>query len=340
MRFTWSSGLYPLVLLAAAFLLRYRKRQSYFGHPLLALIGEKLGPPPRLIHLPMALELVGLVFLVVAVLDPVIPFVDHEVRKEGLNIVLVLDLSSSMQLPIANTGGSLKSVAARAPSVSLPAPAVETRLEVVKKAVVDFISHRRGDRIGLVVFSNNAYVVSPLTTDYGYLSDYVQMINERTLSNEGMTAIGEGLLLAADLMHRQITDVSNRSNVIILLTDGENNFGRGVDFALGLIREAGIKTYFIGVDVVLTATVENQGLTDAPSLVAGVEATGGRYYDAHDPSQLQQAYRQINSLEKGRYLTKSRLRDVPAYLPFALAALVALACALVLRLIPYFTELS
>ncbi len=340
MRFTWMAGLYLLAVVAGAFLVRQRRRHSYFGHPLLALIGEKLGRPPRLIHLPIALELVGLVFLFVALLDPVIPLVEHEVTNEGLNIVLVLDLSSSMQLPITHHGPSLRTVATATPSGSPPAPAVETRLEVVKRAVVDFIGHRRGDRIGLVVFSNNAYVVSPLTSDYGYLADYVRMINDRTLSNEGMTAIGEGLLLATDLMHRQIRESANRSNVIILLTDGENNFGRDVDFALRMVREAGIKTYFIGVDVVLATTVENQGLTDAPALVAGVEATGGRYYDAHDPSQLQQAYREINSLERARYHTKTQVRDVPAYPPFALAAMVSLGCALALRLIPYFTELS
>ncbi len=340
MRFTWLAGLYLVALVVLAVLLRYRRRRSYFGHPLLALIVDQLGRSPRLIYLPVVLEMAGLVFLFLALLDPVIPLVEHEVRNEGLNIVLVLDLSSSMQLPITEKRASLKTIAATLPSAGLSAPAAETRLEVVKKAVVDFVRQRRGDRIGLVVFSNNAYVVSPLTTDYSYLADYVRMINERTLSDEGMTAIGEGLLLAGELMRRQVAQASDRSNVIVLLTDGENNFGRGVDFALRGVKEAGIKTYFIGVDVVLTATAENQGLTDAPTLVAGVEATGGRYFDAHDPVQLQEAYREINSLERGRYITKARLHNVPAYRPFALAALGLFACALALRLIPYFTELS
>ena len=327
MRFSWSLGWYVLAALAVAFLLRRARPKTYFGHSLLAYLQEHIGPPPLDIYLPQALDLAALACLCLALLNPVIPFSEHTVRTEGLNMVLVVDLSSSMQMPV--TGGR-----------RMPNGAIETRLDAVKRAIIDFLRHRKGDRIGIVVFSNNAYVVSPMTLDYKYLVNYVQMIHERTLSDEGMTAIGEGLLLARDLLLRQATEGEKRGNVVVLLTDGENNTGRPVDLSLKELQESGIKTYFIGVEVVMGTTVENQGFNDAPILAAGVRATGGRYFNARDAQQLEQAYREISALEKGKFLTRSHLRDVPAFAPFAWAALAALTGGFLLRTVPRFRELS
>ena len=327
MRFAWSNALYLLPVLAAVFLIWRSRRRSFFGHSLLAYLGDRIGPPPLRIYLPRVLDSVALLCLCAALLDPVIPLVDHNVRSEGLNMVLVVDLSSSMQMPV--TGGRKS-----------PAGRPETRLEAVKRNLIDFIGRRKGDRIGVVVFSNNAYVVTPMTRDYSYLMNYVQMINDQTLSDEGMTAIGEGLLLARDLLMRESTEGERRGNVIVLLTDGENNTGRPVDFALREVRTAGVKTYFIGVEVVMGTTVENQGFNDVPALIRGVRATGGRYFDARDVNQLNQAYREINTLEKGRFLTREQLRDVPAFAPFVFAASLALAVGLILRSVPSLRALS
>jgi Ca-activated chloride channel family protein len=241
--------------------------------------------------------------------------------------VLVVDLSSSMEMPV--TGGH-KSARGKE----------ETRLEAVKAAIVDFVNHRAGDRIGVVVFSNNAYVVTPMTLDYKYLTNYIQLINDRTLSDEGMTAIGEGLLQARDVLLRQTAGGERRGNVVVLLTDGENNTGRPVDFALKTLQDDGIRTYFIGVEVEMKTTVQNQGFNDAPKLVKGVQATGGKYFDARDAAQLNQAYREINSIEKGRFTTRQQLRDVPAFTIFGVAALIGLGAGLFLRTIPLFRELS
>ncbi|HEV2691105.1 MAG TPA: VWA domain-containing protein [Bryobacteraceae bacterium] len=327
MRFTWSNILYLLPALALVFAIWSVRRKSFFGHSLLAYLQNRIGPPPLQIYLPRVLEVTGLLCLGAALLNPVTPLVDHAVKSQGLNMVLVVDLSSSMQMPV--TGGRQS-----------PTGKVETRLEAVKQALIDFIRQRKGDRIGVVVFSNNAYVVTPMTTDYAYLINYVQMINDRTLMDEGMTAIGEGLLMARDLLLRESADGPRRGNVIVLLTDGENNTGRPVDLALKEVKDAGLKTYFIGVEVVTGTTVENQGFNDAPVLIQGVKATGGKYFDARDAAQLNLAYREINSLEKGRFLTREQLRDVPAFAPFALAGLVALGAGFLLRTVPRFRELS
>lgn len=332
MRFTWSIGWYLLGALALVALLRQARPHNYFGHSLLAYLRARVSPPPLDIYLPRLLDFVGLVCLGLALLNPVIPFAEHTVRNEGLNMALVIDLSSSMQMPV--TGGR-----------RMPNGAVETRLDAVKRAVIDFIRQRKGDRIGIVVFSNSAYVVSPMTMDHPYLVNYVEMINERTLSDEGMTAIGEGMILARDLLVRQgLKDgqdgTEQHGNVIVLLTDGENNTGRPLDFALKEVRESGIKTYFIGVEVVMATTAANQGFNDAPVLVSGVLSTGGRYFNARDAKQLELAYREIHTIEKGRFLTRSKLRDVPAFASFAWAALTAITAGFLLRAIPRFRELS
>ncbi|MCU1275795.1 MAG: hypothetical protein JWO48_3226, partial [Bryobacterales bacterium] len=228
MRFAWSNGLYLLAALALVFVVWAARRRTYYGHALLAYLEERVGPPPLRIYVPRLLELGGLLCLCIALLDPVIPVVSQAVKNQGLNMVLVIDLSSSMEMPV--TGGH-KSARGKE----------ETRLEAVKSAIVDFVNHRAGDRIGVVVFSNNAYVVTPMTLDYKYLTNYIQLINDRTLSDEGMTAIGEGLLQARDVLLRQTAGGERRGNVVVLLTDGENNTGRPVDFALKTLQEDSIR---------------------------------------------------------------------------------------------------
>lgn len=328
MHFNWHNGVYLAAALAlAAILWRFIRRNSYYGHPLASYLRQRITAPALVPFLPRVAEVAGILLLCGALLDPVIPVEDRTIDNQGLNIVLVIDLSSSMQMPV--TGGK-KSAKGHE----------ETRLEAVKSAIIDFISHRKSDRIGVVVFSNNAYIVTPMTLDYKYLTNYVSLINDRTLSDEGMTAIGEGLLEARGMLLRASADAERRGNVIVLLTDGENNTGRPVEFALQTLQDDAIRTYFIGVEVEMGTTVQNQGFNDAPKLVHGVESTGGKYYDARNATQLNQAYSNINSLEKARFRTKVHLRDVAAFTPFAAAAALLLTIGLVLRMLPWSRELS
>ena len=327
MQFNWSNGLYLLGALVVIWALWLARPKTYYGYSLLAYLGEHIGPPPLRIYAPRLLDFVGMTCLCIALLDPVIPVVSNTVQNQGLNMVLVVDLSSSMQMPV--TGGHKS-----------PTGKEETRLEAVKSAIVDFVRHRSGDRIGVVVFSNNAYVVTPMTLDYKYLTNYVQLINDRTLSDEGMTAIGEGLFEARNMLLRETGTGERRGNVVVLLTDGENNTGRPVDLALKSLQNDAIRTYFIGVEVEMKTTVENQGFNDAPKLVDGVKATGGKYFDARDAVQLNRAYREISSLEKGHFTTKQQLRDVPAFTVFGLAAVVGLGLGFLMRTVPMFRELS
>ena len=104
----------------------------------------------------------------------------------------------------------------------------------------------------------------------------------------------------------------------MLLTDGENNTGRPVDFALRELKAQGIKTYFIGVEVVMGTTVENQGFNEATALISGITATGGKYFDARDAGQLRRAYQERSIIwRRSSSRTKERCTMCPAFAPLA-----------------------
>lgn len=324
-RFEFLWILLPLVLLVLV--IRWRKEKNYFTHPLLFYLKTKIQPASRLVYLPKFLELLALGFLIVALLDPVLPSSERLVVKSGLDILLVLDLSSSMQEPI-DLKGALQRQRLEMRSKE------KTRLEAVKEAMITFVQHRHDDRLAVVVFSENGYVVAPMTFDTPYLTRYLRMVDNKTLASEGQTAIGEGILTSLDLAARQIREGrgSDKGRVMIVLTDGENNTGRDVYQAIARASHDRFKIHFIGVEV--------DKARDAPRLIAAVESTGGKYYDVRDAQQLDRAYLDINRTERGTFLVKTLGKQVPWFYPFVLASLLLLAASLALKAIPYFIEIS
>jgi Ca-activated chloride channel homolog len=314
----------PLLLLL--FFFKWRRRKSYFTHSMLPYFRKQIRPVSRLVHLPKVLEFSALLVLTLALLNPVQPSAEHTIINKGLDILLLLDLSWSMQEPI-DLEGALERRRAGVVRKEV------TRLEAVKEAMLRFVQKRHGDRIGLIVFSENAYVVSPMTQDIAYLTSYLRMVDNKTLASEGQTAIGEGILTALNLSEQQKQGSGrNLSRVMIVLTDGENNTGRDVYSAIEKAARARYKIYFIGVEVKRAA--------ETPRLIAAVKAAGGNYYDVRDAEQLAKVYAEIDRLEKGTYLTKAQVAHVPRYHPFALVALALLAASIGLRAIPYFIEVS
>ena len=308
-------------------LVRWRKRKSYFTHPLLFYLKTKIRPASRLVYFPRFLELLSLGFLIVALLDPVLPSAERLIAKRGLDIMMILDLSSSMQEPIDLKGAlERQKLGIRTKEKS--------RLEAVKEAMTTFVQGRHDDRLAVIVFSENGYVVAPMTFDAAYVKRYLQMVDNKTLASEGQTAIGEGILTALDLATRQSRDGRgvNKGKVMIVLTDGENNTGRDVYQAIQRATEEKFKIHFIGVEV--------EKARDAPRLIAAVEKTGGKYYDVRDATQLDNAYQDINKTEKGTFLVKILDKQTPWFYPFALSSLGFLAASLALRAIPYFIEIS
>ena len=272
--------------------------------------------------LAVAIGLTGL-----ALMQPVIPFSQAEVQSRGLDIVLLLDLSSSMQEIMGS--GQLSPTQAET-SVRRG----RTRLEAGKSAIRAFVRNRHDDRIGLVVFSDNAYVVSPLTFDHQYLLHYIDMVDDKILEGEGQTAIGDGLALANYVLAKQATADSHNHQVVVLFTDGETNRGRDPVDVLAESKQADIRVHMIGVD--LEREVKNKPAVQM--LMNTIVQNGGRYFSADSERDLGTASRTIDRIEKGLLVSHVYVRDVPVYQWFAVPALVALCVAMGLRTIPYFVD--
>jgi hypothetical protein len=296
---------------------------------------EEIGGPNPILRLPTILEGAAVGFLLIALLGPVYPFVLNRIERGGLQIMIVLDLSQSMEESLGKGTPAAQAAAtpfnATRPGRPTP-PKPPTRMEAVKASTTEFIKRRPGDAIGLVVFSNNAYLVSPATFDHDSLLSYLKLVNLQTLVNEGYTAIGEGLATAQDFFaFSRERGRRTKGQVIVLFSDGENNYGRDPMNEIEKARQEDTRVYFIGVALDPGA---------AQQIAEAVPTTGGKFFDARNPSHLREALDEINTTEKGRFYTLQLTRQQPAYFVFVLLAFAALALRMILNGIPHFVELS
>ena len=236
----------------------------------------------------------------------------EDVTSEGINIVLTIDLSSSMLAQDFQP---------------------QNRMEVAKEVVKRFVNARTSDRIGVVAFAAEALTQVPLTTDYPVVTSAIDNLAAGQL--EDGTAIGTAIATAAN----RLRDAPGRSRVMILLTDGENNRG-AIDPRTAAKAAAvfGIKIYTIGVGTEGMAPVPvGRGLfglryenrlvrIDEPLLIDIAKTTGGRYYRARDAAALQRIYQEINQLEREPVRTRSYVRYTELFRwPLYLAALMLVA---------------
>lgn len=210
--------------------------------------------------------------LIVALARPQIGNAEEIIQGEGIDIALALDISPSMSCP----------------------DLIPNRLEAAKQVITQFISQREFDRIGLVVFSSNAYYQAPPTLDYDTLISLVADVKLASdLGLEGKTAIGIGIASAANLL-RQST---SPSKIIILLTDGANNAGLLDPItAAEAIHTLGIRVYTIGVGQNNVDYCENDLDEDLLRQIA--EIAEGTYFRADTKEDLARIYEQINRLER------------------------------------------
>ncbi|MEO8937239.1 MAG: VWA domain-containing protein [Burkholderiaceae bacterium] len=226
----------------------------------------------------------------------------------GRNIMLAVDLSGSMQTPDMRSGGS---------DVS--------RLAAVKKVAGDFIERRIGDRLGLILFGDQAYVQTPLTLDR---KTVLTLLDEAQIGLAGQqTAIGDAIGLAIKRLH----DEPAGNRVLILLTDGASNAGT-VDplKAADLAAQEGVRIYTIGVGADPSATGGPFGMLqasdsdlDEDALKAIAQKTGGRYFRASDVASLAQVYGLIDRIEP-------KAKDVQSWRPVEELYLWPLGAALLL----------
>jgi Ca-activated chloride channel homolog len=302
-----------VALFAATIVVRAAVRRRLGVATTSAWVFDRMYRASLLRRLPAAAFLAGLLLLACASMDPVLPFAETEVRSHGLDIVIALDLSSSMEEQMDRA---------------------KTRLEATKDAIEAFVGSRIDDRIGLVVFSDNAYVVSPLTFDHRYLVRYIDMVDNQILRGEGMTAIGEGLALSNYLLARQAAVPGRRNKVIVVFTDGENTIGRDPLGALAESDAAGIRVHLVGVDLEEEITKKPQ----VQALLRAVGRYGGRYFNAGTSRELDAASRAIDSIEKGVLVSRTYEHDAPVFQWFALPSLICFAVAFGLRAIPAFID--
>ena len=221
---------------------------------------------------------------------------------EGIDILLVLDISESMRAE--DFEGS-------------------NRIQTAKSVVNDFLTHRQNDRIGLVVFAGESFTLCPLTSDYSVLAELLRDVEIGQL--EDGTAIGDALATAT---HRLGTSAS-KTKIVILLTDGENNAGSiEPGTAASFAQSFDIKVYTIGMGKEGGARIPYADTTfgkryrevltylDEDTLKQIADITGGRYFRATDTQSLKQIYAEIDRFEKTKFETINVVahKELMAYL--------------------------
>ena len=266
-------------------------------------------------HLVFILQMVALAFFVVVLARPQSSRSWENVTTEGIDIVIALDISSSM----------------------LARDFAPDRLEAAKNVAMEFISGREHDRMGLVVFAGEAFTQCPLTTDRAVLLNLFKDIKSGLI--EDGTAIGNGLATAVN----RIKDSQAVSRVIILLTDGENNRGEVAPMtAAEIAKTFGIRVYTVGVGSMRTAPYpvqtpfgielrEMEVKIDEPLLTQMAEVTGGKYFRATGNKKLEEIYKEIDQLEKSKIDVQQFSRRSEEFLPFAIAGILFLLISLFLR---------
>ncbi len=250
-----------------------------------------------------ALRVLAVLLLVAGVARPRTGRAEALVPAEGIDIALSLDISSSME---ANFLGGGKS-----------------RLDVTREVIRDFIGGRTNDRIGLVVFQEDALAMSPLTLDYAALDRVVAGIESGILPDG--TGIGVGLSSALTMLR----DSPARSRIVILLTDGEHN-ARSIhpNDAAALAESLRIRVYTIGVE---GETGIRGRSFDEELLKSIAERTGGKYFVARSGGELADVYAEIGKLETS-HLDRERYERFEEYGPWlALAGAALLLTELALR---------
>ena len=261
-------------------------------------------------HCLIGLRILGILLLTVALARPQSGRKETETLSEGVDIMLCLDTSGTMRALDFQLGGKRVD-----------------RLDVVKKVVSQFVQRRKNDRIGMVIFGEQAFTQCPLTLDYGIVLSFLDRLEIGMAGDT--TAIGSALATSV----KRLKDVQAKSKIVILLTDGRHNAGKiSPQTATDLAKTYKIKVYTIGVGVegespFLVDTLFGKRYAyqrvdlDEQTLRMIAEETGGNYFRATDTSSLEEIYRQIDAMEKTEVKVKEYTEYEERFHGFALAGL-------------------
>ena len=270
----------------------------------------------RLRNFPLFLRMLCIACCIVALARPQQKNDQEIIDGQGIDIVLCIDVSGSM----------------------LAQDFKPDRLGAARNVALDFIERRKGDRIGLVVFSGESFTLCPLTTDKAVLRTQIESIQNGILQDG--TAIGSGLASGVD----RLKNSTAKSKVIILLTDGENTGGLiDPQTAKELAKTYGIRVYTIGVgtkgmaptpyQTPLGVQMMNEKVSIDEDLLKQIaKETNGQYYRATDNAELQNIYASIDKLEKSKVQSTTFHIRTEKFHPWVMAAIALLFLELVCRM--------
>lgn len=273
---------------------------------------------------PVTLAFAGLAALIIALARPQRVEDKREVRSEGYDIVLAIDLSYSMLAEDYERNGRQLN-----------------RLEAIKPVIQAFIERRPADRIGIVLFADRAYTMAPLTFDHDWLSRQLSRVRVGLVGRD--TAIGDGLGVALTRLEQAKRDRAGKriGAFVVLLTDGANNRGSLQPMQAAEIAKArGIPVYTIGAGregYVRYPDFDEQGRVrgytrivsqlDEATLREIADLTGGRFFRAVDTGTIENAFKTIDRAQKIEFQAKSYLVTTELFWWFAAPGLAALAAA-------------
>ncbi len=278
----------------------------------------------KLIHSPMLFRCITFTLVIIVLARPQTHNAWGEKTVEGIDIMLAMDVSTSM----------------------LAEDLRPNRIEAAKSVAAEFISGRPNDNIGLTIFAGEAFTQCPMTTDHASLLNLLQNVRTdiaaRGLIQDG-TAVGMGLANAVS----RLKDSKAKSKVVILLTDGSNNRGDLSPMTSAQIAKSlGIRVYTIGVGtnkvarypmpvaggiqyVNIPVEIDTKTLSDIAA------TTDGNFYRATNNQELKQIYNDIDKLEKTKMDVKKFSKRYEGYQPFAIAAILCLLLEILLRTIVF-----
>jgi len=316
--YLWLLIAIPLMILW--YLLRNKRRDSeilFSGTEVFKNMPRS--PKVWMIHSLFVLRILVVSLLIIAMARPQSVSSKQNINIEGIDIVMALDVSSSM----------------------LARDLKPDRLEASKSVAKDFIAKRPNDRVSLVIFSGEAFTQVPLTTDHQMIYTLFREIESGMI--EDGTAIGDGLATSVS----RLKDSDAISKVIILLTDGVNNSG-SLDprSAAEMAKMFGIRVYTIGVGtqgfapypVQTPFGVQMQQMEvqiDEELLQQIADATDGKYFRAEDNEMLKEVYNEIDEMEKSKIDIQEFKRKHEEFLSFAIAALLLLTLEIGLRFLVF-----
>ena len=266
-------------------------------------------------HIPFILRIIAIALIILAMARPRSSQDFEQVNSEGIDIVLDMDVSTSM----------------------LARDFKPDRLGAAKDIAIEFIASRPSDRMGIVVFAGESYTQCPVTSDRATLINMMKEV-ETGLIDDG-TAIGNGLATAV----ARLKDSDAKSKVVILLTDGVNNSGEITPaMAAEIAKTYGIRVYTIGVGAMGKAPypmmtpmgirlVDVDVEIDEDLLKNIADQTGGKYFRATDNTKLLEIYNEINQMEKSRITVDSFPVYTELFMKFAIWALLALLLEVIFK---------